>query len=197
MVAVHPSLPVKSIKDLVALAKANPGELNYGSGPRTSGTHQAGALLVSLAGVNVVHVPFKGTAQSATALMAGEVQMMVHYPVAVMTHVKTGRLRALAVTSGEPSALVPGLPTVAAAGLPRYEAVSMAGMLAPARTPAAVINRLHQELARLAARHDVKERVFNAGAEVVGSSPEQFAAAIKADMVRLGKVIREAGIRSE
>jgi tripartite-type tricarboxylate transporter receptor subunit TctC len=197
VVAVHPSLPVKSVKELIALAKARPGALNYGSGPRASGSHLAGALLVSMAGIDVVHVPFKGTAQSVTALMGGEVQLMVHNPAAVMSHVKSGRLRALAVTSAEPSALVPGLPAVAATGLPGYEAISMAGLFAPAKTPAAVINRLHQELARLAGRQDVKERLFNAGVEAVSSSPEQFATAIKADIARLAKVIKDAGIKAE
>ena len=197
VLAVHPSLPAKSVKELIALAKAKPGALNYGSGPRTSGTHLGGALFVSLAGINVVHVPFKGTAQSVTALMGGEVQLMFPSPAQVMPHVKAGRVRALAVTSAEPSVLVPGLPTIAATGLPGYEATSMSGVFAPAKTPAAIINRVYQEMARLTARQDVKERLFNAGAEVTGSSPEQFAAAIKADIARLGKVIKDAGIKAD
>ncbi len=114
-----------------------------------------------------------------------------------LPHVKTGRLRALAVTSAQPTALVPGLPTVAATGLPGYEATSMSGVFAPAKTPAAVINRVYQEMARLTARQDVKEKLFNAGAEVAGGSPEQFAAVIKADIARLGKVIKDAGIKAD
>ena len=146
----------------------------------TGGTdHLAGELFKSMAGINIVRVPYKGTAAAVTALVGGEVQMMIIDAGLVMPHVKSGRLRALAVTSAEPSALVPGLPTVAASGLPGYEAVGLTGIWAPAKTPAAIINRLNQEIVRVLSQPDVKEKFLNAGAEPVGNTPEQFSAYIK------------------
>ena len=177
------------------MAKARPGELNYASGATGGSTHLAAELFKSMAGVNIVHVPYKGSAPAITALISGEVQLTITDVGLVAPHVKSGKLRALAVTSAEPSALVPGLPTVAASGLPGYEAVGMTGILAPAKTPAAIINRLNQEIVRVLNMPEVKEQFFNAGVEVVGSSPEQFAATIKSEIAKLGKVIKDAGIK--
>ena len=192
---VHPSLPVKSIKELIALAKARPGELNYSFASPGSSSHFGAELFRSMAGVNIVGIPYKASAPAITAAISGEVQLTVFNPSSVAHHVKSGRLRALAVTSLEPSPLVPGLPPVAAGGLPGYEATSMTGMLAPAKTSAAVITRLNQEIARVLVRADIKERFLNAGIETVGSTPEQFAAIIKADMASMAKVIKDAGIK--
>jgi tripartite-type tricarboxylate transporter receptor subunit TctC len=150
-----------------------------------------------MAGVNIVGVPYKASAPAITAAISGEVQLTIFNPSSVMQHVKAGRLRALAVTSLEPSPLVPGLSTVAASGLAGYEATSMTGMLAPAKTPAAIINRLNQEIARVLNRSDVKEKFLNAGIETVGSTPEQFAAIIKSDIASMSKVIKDAGIKIE
>jgi len=130
-------------------------------------------------------------------VLSGQLQLMFVTSGTVAPHRKSGRLRALAVTSAQPSALAPGLPTVAASGLPAYEAISVYGMFAPAKTPETIINRLNQDIVRVLNGADVKEKFLNAGVEVVGSSPEQFAAAIKADMARMGKVIKDAGIREE
>ena len=197
LVAVHPSLPVKSVRELIALAKTRPGELNYSSSIAGGSGHLAGELFRSMAGVNIVHVPYKGTAASITALISGEVQLTITDAGLMTPHVKSGKLRALAVTSAEPSALVPGLPTAAASGLPGYEAVGRTGIWAPAKTPAAIIERLNQEIVRVLNLPDVKERFFNAGVEPVGSSPEQFAAIVKADIAKLGKLIKDAGIKVE
>jgi tripartite-type tricarboxylate transporter receptor subunit TctC len=195
VVSVHPSVPVKSIKELIALAKARPGALNYGAGVIGGPQHLAAELFKSMAGVDIVRISYKGNAQSITGLISGEVQLMITDVGLLAPHVKMGRLRALAVTSLEPSALAPGLPTVAASGLPGYEAVGMTVMMAPANTPSAIINRLNQEIVRFLNRSDVKERFLNDGEEVVANSPEQFAAIIKSDMARISKVIKDAGIK--
>ena len=196
ILVVNPSLAAKSVNELIALAKARPGALNYGSSGAGSTGHLAGELFKAMAGVNMVHIAYKGTAQALTAVVGGEIQLEFASVAATAPHIKAGRLRALAVTSAQPSALAPDLPTVAAT-LPGFESAGMTGMFAPAKTPAAIINRLNQELVQVLNRADVKEKVFNAGAEIGGNSPQQFAAAIKSEMGRLGKVIKDAGIRVE
>lgn len=195
VLTVHPSLPVESVKDLVALARSRPGELNYGSGSTGAPTHLAAELFKALSGVNIVRIPYKGTGPAMNALMAGQVQLMFVSTSSVAPHVNAGRLKALAVTTAQPSALAPGLPTVAAAGLPGYEATSLVAVFAPARTPAPLINRLNLEIVQLLGRTQVKERLFNSGAESIGSSPEELAAAMKSDMSKWGKLIKAAGIR--
>jgi len=195
IVAVHPSLPAKSTKELIAMAKAKPGELNYGSGSVGSANHLAVALFASMAGINVVHVPSKGPQLAMTAQISGETQLTIFDAGLVLPHVKSGRLRALAVTSAEQSVLVPGVPTVAASGVPGYQATGMTAVLAPANTPAAIISRLNEEIVRGLNRPEVKQQFLNAMVEVVASSPEQLAATIKSDMARMSKVIQDAGIR--
>ena len=194
ILVVHPSLPVKSVKDLIALAKARPGELNYGSTSTGAAPHLAAELFKAMAGVDIVRISYKGGASGSTALIAGEVQLTFSSTGTVMLHGKSGRLRALAVTTAQPSALVPGLPTVAAAGLPGFEAGTIYGMFAPVKTPATIINRLNEEVVRVLNRADVKERLFNAGVQVVGSSPEKFTATMKSEMAKWGKVIKDANI---
>ena len=195
VLAVHPSLPVKSVKELIALAKGRPGQLNYGSSGTGGLGHLAAELFKSMAGVNLVHVPYKGQAPAIASLMSGEVQMLITDVGLVMPHVKSGKLRALAVTSNDPSALTTGLPTVAASGLPGYEMVGVTGAFAPAKTPGAIINRLNQDLVRFLNQPEVKEQLLIAGEEVVASSPEQFAATIKSSIAKLGKVIKDVGIK--
>jgi len=195
--AVHPSVPAKSIKELIALAKARPGELSYGSAGVGGAGHLATELFNSMAGIKVVHVPYKGAAQSLMDLMSGQVQFTFSSLASVAPHRKAGRVRALAVTSAQPSAMAPELPTIAAAGLPGYEAVSMTGMFAPAKTPAAIVNRLSQEIARFVHQPETKQKFLNAGVEVVGSTPEQFAAMVKSDIARMSKVIKDADIRAD
>jgi tripartite-type tricarboxylate transporter receptor subunit TctC len=197
LVVVHPSLPVKTVKELIALAKAKPGSLNYASGISGSATHLPAELFKAMAGVDIVRVAYKGGAPALTAVLAGEAQVMFATSSGAGPHVNSGRLRALAVTSAQPSALFPGLPTVSASGVPGYDAASIMCVFAPARTPAAVIGRLNQEIVRILNKPEVKERFIRAGSEVVASSPEQLAATITADMSTMGKVIKDAGIRAE
>ncbi len=195
VVAVHPSLPVKSIKEFIALAKARPGEINYAATTPGGSVSLSAALLRSQAGINIQAVPYTGNGPALTAVVSGEVQMLVIDAGVTAPHVKAGRLRALAVTSAEPSALAPGLPSVAASGVPGYEAIGMTVIFAPAKTPAAIITRLNQELVRFLTRPEVKERFLNSGAEIVASSPEQFAVTIKSDTARWDKVIKDLGLK--
>ena len=195
VVVVHPSLPVTSIKDLIALAKARPGELNYGSGSTGSANHVAAELFKFMAGVHLVRINYKGAGPAIIDLVAGQLQVIFATAGSVTHHIKSGRLRALAVTSAESSPLVPGLPTVAAAGLPGYESASMSAMFVPVKTPAAIIQRLNQEVVQGLNKPEVKDRLFAAGVQVIGSSSDEAAAKIKAEMARMGRVIREAGLR--
>ena len=194
MVAVHPSMPVKSIKELVALAKAKPGELTYGSPSVAGAAHLATELFKSMAGVDIRHVPYKGIAPALIALLSGEIQLTFGSIASAAPHVQTGRLRALAVTSAERSALVPNLPTIAVT-VPGYEAVGVTGIWAPAKTPVAIIDRLNHEIVRFVNRADIKEKFLNAGVETVGNLPEQFAAMIKSDIGKMSKVIKDVGLK--
>jgi tripartite-type tricarboxylate transporter receptor subunit TctC len=197
VLVVSPSLPVNSVNELIALAKSRPGELNYSAGSIGGSAHLSGELFKAMAGINIVAIPYKGGAPAITAVISGEAQINFPTTIAAAPHTKSGRLRVLAVTSAQPSALVPGVPTVAASGLPGYEAVSIYGVFGPARTPATIISRLNQEIVRVLARADVKERFFNAGEETVGGSPEQLAATVRSDIAKWGKVIKDARIRAD
>ena len=196
LLVVHPSLPVKSVKELIALAKARPGELNFCSGALGSSPHLAGELFKIMAGVNMQHVLYGGGARAIAGLLVGEVQMFFATVQGVKAHVTSGRLRAVAVTSATPFVLAPGVPTIAAT-LPGFETGQVIGVYAPARTPEAIINRLNQEIVRVLERADVKERFLGLGVEATPSSPEQFAAMMKTDMAKMGKLIKDAGIRVE
>jgi tripartite-type tricarboxylate transporter receptor subunit TctC len=196
LLVVHPSLPAQSTKDLMALARARPGQLNYATSGVGNSVHLAGELFKSLARVDVVRVNYKAASQALTDLVAGQTQFMFAVPGSSIPHVKAGRLRALAVTSARPTPLAPGLPTVAAA-LPGYEMTSRLAIFAPAGTPPAILNRLNQEIVRVLARPDVKDRFFSAGQETVGSTPEALGALIKSEMDRMGKIIRSAAIRAD
>jgi tripartite-type tricarboxylate transporter receptor subunit TctC len=197
VLVVQPALPAKSVAELVAFAKARPGALNYGSAAAGTANHLAAELFKAMAGIELVRVPYKGTSSVLNALLAGQVQLIFANSVSVTPQVRAGRLRALAVTSLEPSALFPELPTMAAAGLPGFESVSVHGIFAPARTPASLVNRLNAEIGNVLNRVDVRERFLASGAEIIAGSPEQLAAAMKNEIARLGKVIRDAGIRDE
>jgi tripartite-type tricarboxylate transporter receptor subunit TctC len=197
ILVVNPAVPANSVKELIALAKAKPGELNYASANIGGASHLAAELFKSMVSVNLVHIPYKGAGPAITDMIAGHVQVMFATAGGVVPHIKSGRLRALAVTTPQPTALLPGLPTVAASGLPGYEAVSINGILAPAKTPASIIARLNRDAVQFCKTPEAKERFFKAGTEVVGSTPEEFMAIIKAEMSRLGKIIRSAGIRDE
>ena len=195
VLVVNAALPAKSVAELIAIAASKPGELNYGSAAAGASNHLAAELFKSMARVNIVRVGYKGAAQAMNDLIAGQVQLMFPTAGAAAPHVRAGRVRALAVTSTEPSPLVPGLPTVAAS-LPGYESIAVYGLFVPARTPQAVINRLHKETVQVLNAPDVREKLLGAGVEVIGDAPYQLAARVRSEMTRLGKVIREAGIRS-
>jgi tripartite-type tricarboxylate transporter receptor subunit TctC len=197
VLVVHPSLPVKSVKDLIALAKAKPGQLNYGSATAGSDNHLTAELFKAMAGVKIQGVMYSGTGQALNDLIAGQMQLMFNGVAGVVPHIKSGRLRALGVTSLKRSALYPELPTIADSGVPGYEAVQILGMFAPGKTPPAIVDRLYHETVRVLERPDIRERFLKAGVEPVGSTPDQFAATIKNDMARMGKVIKDNGIKGE
>lgn len=197
IVVVHPALPVKSIPELIALAKAKPGELNYSSSATGGSTHVAADLFKSMAKVDIVRISYRGVGAAVTALIGGQAQVMFAAPAAVVPHIKSGRLRAVAVTSAEPSVLAPGLPTVAASGVPGYESIIIFGIFAPAKIPAALAAKLNQDMVRALSGAEMKEQFLNAGMEVVASSPGRLAAMVKSEMDSLSKVIKETGIREE
>ena len=197
IVTVHPSLPVKSIKELIGLAKARPGQLNYASGANGAPPHLAAELFKAMANANIVMIPYRGSGPAINALIGGQVQLMFPTPGSVAQHVKSGRLRALAVTSAQPSALLPGLPTVAASGVPGYEADAMQPIFAPANTPAAVINRLSQEIAQVLSRADVKEKFLASGVETIGSTPTELASKMQAEIVKWGKLVKSADLHEK
>ncbi len=197
ILVVHPSLPVKSVKELIALIRARPGALNYATSGIGGSGFLAAELFKSMARADMVRVNYKSGGLAITELMSGEVQLFFANAGAVAPHMQSRRLRALAVTSAKPSPLLPGLPTVASGGLPGYELVSVQGLFAPARTPEAVVARLNQEIVPFLQRPEVREKFFAAGMEALGSPPEALAATVKSEMARLGKVIKAAGITLE
>ena len=194
VLVVHPSVPARSVEELIALAKSKPGELNYGTGGVGSSNHLSAELFKAMSGVNLVLINYKGTGPSITGLLGGEVQVMFAGLGPAAPHIKSGKLRALAVTTAQPSALTPGLPPVATF-LPGYESVVLTGMFAPVKTPPAIIDRLNQEIVQLLALPEVRERLANLGIEPVGSSPAEFATKIKSEMSSMGKLIKDADLR--
>jgi tripartite-type tricarboxylate transporter receptor subunit TctC len=194
VIVVHPSLPVKSVKDLVTLAKARPGQLNYASGSTGSGSHLTGELLRSLAGVKIVRIGYKGSGPGLLALISGEVEMSFPNAGTVAPHLISGKLRALAVTTLRRSKLTPGLPTVAESGVTGFESSTPFGYFAPTGTPPAIITRLHKALLTALKTPGVNERLFGIGMEVVADTPQQFAAMVKADIAKWRKLIKDVGI---
>lgn len=190
IVVVNPAVPAKTIKELIALAKAKPGALNYGSGATGASSHLAAELFKYMAGVNIVRVPYKGQGPAVLGVLGGEVQMSFATSGSVSGHIKSGKLRALGIATAKPSALAPGMPTVAEAGLPGYHSASNAGMFVPVRTPPRLIALLNREIVQALNRQEVKDLLFRDGTEVLGSSPQEFAASIKAEMESLRKVIK-------
>jgi tripartite-type tricarboxylate transporter receptor subunit TctC len=197
VLVVNAATPANSVSDLIALARGRKNALNFASSGVGSSNHLAAELFRSMANINLVHVPYKGAGPALTALIGGETQLMFPSAGSVTAHLRSGKLKGLAVTSSEPSALAPGLPTVAASGLPGYESSLVLGVFAPSSTPVRLITQLNQEIAKVLRAPDVKEKLFNTGVEVVAGSPSQFATRVQSEMKRLGKLIREAGIRAE
>ena len=195
LLVVNPSLPVKSVKELIDLAKVSPGKLNFGSGGTGTLAFVGGELFKSSTGVNLVHISYKGTVLALTDVMAGQVQMLFSDMPIALPHTKTGKLRALAVTSAQRSALLQGMPTVAESGLPGYALVNWWGLFAPRGVPQPIITKLHAELVRAHALPDLKERYASLGVEATSSTPEQFTEYIKAEAARFSKVLRDAGAK--
>lgn len=194
---VHPSLPVKSVKELVALAKSRPGELNYASGGVGSAQHVPMEMLKALAGINIVHVPYKGLTPAFNDVLAGEVPMIIPGLVTALPYHQSGRLRIIATTGATRTSVTPEIPTIAQAGVPGYEFDSWTGFIAPAGTPPAIVAQVNAEVVRISKLPDIRERLTTAGFDVVGGSSDAFAELIKSNNARLGKVIREAGIKAE
>lgn len=194
ILVVHPSLPVKSVKQLIELARARPGELNFSSGAPGTSNYLGGVLFNHYAGVDIVRIPYKGAAPAMTAVMSGETQIMFASPGGSMPHVKSGRLRALAVGSERPSELAPGLPTIAESGVRGYVCETLHALFFPAGTPAAIVTRVHQEVDRYLRSPEGKDQFIKGGVEAVSSTPEQLTATMKSEMATIGKVLKAAGV---
>jgi tripartite-type tricarboxylate transporter receptor subunit TctC len=197
LLVVNADVPAKSVAELIALARAKPGELNYASSGTGASNHLAGELFKSMASVNIVRIAYKGAAQGMNDVVGGRVQVMFPTSVAATPFVKAGKVRALAVTSLRPSALAPGLPTIAASGLPGYESIAIYGMFAPTGTPRAVIALLNREIERVLTMPELKEKFLNIGMEPAGGPPEALTAKMKEESARVEKLVRTAGIRPE
>jgi tripartite-type tricarboxylate transporter receptor subunit TctC len=197
ILVVHPSLPVKTVKELIAFARARPGQINFASAGVGTNPHLSMELFLSMAGLKMVHVPYKGSGQGVIDLIAGHVSVMTPSIITALSYVRNGRLRALGVTSAKRASGAPDIPTIAEAGLPGYEAVQWFGVLAPAGTPREIVTRLHGEIVRVLQVADVRQRLLQDGAEPVGSTPEEFGAFIRAETAKWAKVARDIGIRPE
>jgi tripartite-type tricarboxylate transporter receptor subunit TctC len=195
VVVVHPSLPVKNIRELIALAKAKPGELSYGSSGNGAINHLAGELFNFMTGTKLVHVPYKGGGPASVALISGEIALILGEPATLVGHIKTGKVRALAVTSARRSAFLPDLPTVAESGVPGYDVTSWNGMLAPAATSQDVVRRLNAEYGKIIADPEMVKRMIANGYEPVGGPPEKFGELIHAELAKWAPVVKRANIK--
>ncbi|WP_096697981.1 tripartite tricarboxylate transporter substrate binding protein [Polaromonas sp. AER18D-145] len=193
----HPSLPVKTVAELIALAKAQPGKINFGSGGNGTGAHLALELFRSRAGIDIVHVPYKGNGPATTDLLGGQVSaMFLQYAVA-RPHIEAGKLRVLATPSGKRSAAMPDVPTIAESGLPGFDVQPWFGVVAPAGTPAPVVNRLHAEMAKVMQRPDVRQKLASLAAEPTATTPKEFATLIDSEITRWASVVKESGAKAE
>jgi len=189
----HPSLPVKNVKEFIVFAKARPGQLNYGSAGNGSGAHLFTAMFASMAGVNLVHVPYRGAAFATTSALSGETIFMFENIVTVLPLARAGKLRALAVTTVKRSRAADDIPTLAESGVPGYDANAWFGVFAPTGTPAAAINRLHAEIVKIVKTPEIRDRFLALGAEPAGTTPEQFAAFFRNEVAKWAKVVKESG----
>lgn len=197
ILSVHPSLPVANVKQLIALAKARPGELNFGTGGSGTSGHIAAELFRTMAGVTLTHVPYRSMAPAVTALLAGEIHMMFNSPLPDITHVKSGKLKALGVSARKRLPALPDVPTVDEAGVPGYVEGNWQGVLAPAGTPRPIVAKLHQDIVRVLRLPELGGRFQKDGVDVIGNTPEEFAANIRSDVRKYAELVRRAGIRAE
>ncbi len=197
VLSLHPSVPARSVKELIALAKAHPGQLNFASAGNASANHLATAKFMNQTGTNMLHVPYKGGGPAVVSLVAGETSLLFATIPSAIQHIQSGRLRALGVSRAKRSSALPDVPTIAEAGVPGFEAIEWNGVMLPAGTPPAIIRRVHQALSKSLALPAIQERIVNVGAEVVDSSPEEFGAFLKSEFASWAKVIKEVGITVE
>ena len=197
ILVTNPAVPAKSVKELIALAKAKPGEFNFGSGGVGTTPHMAGELFNSMAGIKVVHIAYKGEAPALTDIMGGHLHMMFSNMSACLPHIKAGKIRGLAVSSLERVAAAPDIPTVAESGVPGFEAETWFGLLAPAGTPPEIVKRLNTDVLKALTKPDVKEKLASLGLTIAGSTPEKFSGYIKSEYAKWAKVIKDAGIKME
>ena len=195
VVVVHPSLPVKNVKELIALAKSRPGQLSYGSSGSGAINHLAGELFNFMTGTKLVHIPYKGGGPAATALLTGEIAFIFGEPASLVGHIKSGRVRPIAVTSAQRSISFPELPTVEEGGVKGYEVTSWNGMLAPAATPPDIVRRLNAEYNKIITEPEMRKRLIANGYEPVGGPPEKFGEHIRAELAKWGPVVKRAGIK--
>jgi tripartite-type tricarboxylate transporter receptor subunit TctC len=192
---VHPEVPANSVRELIALAKAQPNKLSYGSTGNGSVSHLTAEYFKSMAGVEMQHVPYKGDSPMTVDLVAGRVGVAFGTAVAFLPYVQSGKLRALAVTNAKPSPVAPSLPTVASAGLAGFEALQWFGLLAPAGTPKEIVAKLNDEVGKVLRQADVRERLQGLGMDVVGNGPEAFAGFMRAEGVKWGKIVKDSGAK--
>jgi tripartite-type tricarboxylate transporter receptor subunit TctC len=197
LLVVHPSLPVRTVKDLVVLARAKPGSINYASSGSGSAGHLAAELFKRVAHIDMVHIPYKGAAPALTDVVAGQAQLYFTSPISAQPFVKAGRLRMVAVTSLKRSPSMPDIPTVAESGYPDFDVVSWWGILTPAGVPKDIIARLHTEIVKVLALPEIKAKFADQGADVASDTPEQFAAYIKTEIAKWARLIKELGVKSE
>jgi tripartite-type tricarboxylate transporter receptor subunit TctC len=197
ILVVNPGVPAGSVKELIALAKSKPGELNYASSGSGAAAHLAGELFKAMTGVEMVHVPYKGAQPALTDVIAGQAQLMFATSASVVPYIKAGRLRALAVTTAQRSATVPELPTLSEAGVPGFEAITWHGVVVPAATPWPLIERLNADIVRVLRMRDLRERLESLGAEIAAGTPQDFAEYIAREIPKWAKVVRESGARAE
>ena len=192
---VHPSLPVKSVKELIALAKAKPGQLNYGSGGIGNGAHLAGEIFRTITSIDIVHVPYKGAAPAVVDLLAGQVQMMLNSIPVLLPFIKSAKLRALAVGADNRMAILPEVPTMRESGIARFDANSWYGFFAPAGTPKEIVGRLNYESAKILRSQEMRDFMSPQGAEAIGDSPEEFSAHIRSELAKWAQAVKTAGVR--
>jgi tripartite-type tricarboxylate transporter receptor subunit TctC len=197
ILVIHPSLPAKTLKDFIALAQANPGKYTYCSAGTGSGTHLAGELLKMLTRIDLVHVPYKGTGPALNDLIGGQVHMMVSTFASALPHTKTGRLRALAVTSAKRSSAAPDVPTLIEAGVPGFEYSTWYGLLAPAGVRKEIVDKLNASVKQVLARDDVRQKFESQGVDALWNTPAEFSAYLKAETAKWGKVVKATGARAE
>ncbi|HKQ27852.1 MAG TPA: tripartite tricarboxylate transporter substrate binding protein [Burkholderiales bacterium] len=197
ILVVHPSVPVKSVRELIAYAKQNPGKLRYGSPGSGTSNHLSAELLKLMAGIDLLHIPYKSSAQMTTDILGGQVEVVFHNAPVLLPHVKSGALRGLGITSTARNPSAPELPPIAEAGVPGFEVTAWFGFMAPASTPPAVINKIHNDVVRVLALQDVHDRMLTQAAEPIGSTPQEYAAFINAEIAKWAKVVKQSGAKVE